>query len=282
MSYVPGVPNKNMPFDGTTTPDPLQFPHVAGQFGTRIVGERREIISSRAPLGAFESLYISGRAQFDGPIAGRFQIQDTLVLPRGTTSAPSIAYIGDLDTGIYSPGPGEVGFTANGITTVVSQPGAVQFSAPITTSAGDLVLNPAGGAVDFSGKAIINFSGFFSNPNYYDVVASAAVNTIGAVTADILTIGTVTNAAYNITAYVPCLTLDGVSRGAFTVVLSAKNVGGTVSVSTVQSNVARDTPIVTATVTFPVVGTDIIMRANGIVGQSIRWFGAAKITRVTL
>ena len=281
-TYTPGVPDINKQHDGTTPPDALQFPHVAGQFGTEVYINKRRIISSTAPMGVFDKLVVSKSALFDGPISGKLQLEDGLILPRGTATNPSIAYKGDLDTGIFSPGPGQVALTADGYASLIAQPTAVQMGAPITTAAGDLILNPAGGSVDFSGKAIINFSGFFSNPNYYDVVASVAVNTIGATTADILTINTIANAAYNITAYIPCLTLDGASRGSFSITLSAKNIGGTVTVSTVQSNSAIDTPILSAGVSFPISGADIIMRANGVGGQNIRWFGAAKITRVVL
>jgi len=66
-------------------------------------------------------------------------------VPAGTAAAPSIAFEGDSNTGIYSPGADQVAISTNGTSRLV-----VDASGNVT-SAGDLYANGTNGLVLFNG-----------------------------------------------------------------------------------------------------------------------------------
>lgn len=270
--------------NGTTAPpDPLAFPQVANQFTTTISSGIRSI--SGISLGKINgtALNISGNVIIGGSIISPIIAAGGLSLPRGSLATPSINFIEDPFVGIFSPASGQISLCADGLASLVVSSTAVQVAAPITTPSGNLILNPAGGAVDFSGKAIINFSGFATNPNYYDITAPNNIDTIGATTGVILTLATVPGAVYTLEAYVSCLSItDGTSAASFIQSAKAKNIGGVLTISTaMEINSSRD-PALTlgAAVAFVVNGTSIDLTAIGVAGQQIRWWGAVKIQRM--
>ena len=59
-----------------------------------------------------EDLDVNGHNIFDS--TGNVKINDAVVLPSGSASAPTIAFTGDIDTGIYSPGANQVAISTGG------------------------------------------------------------------------------------------------------------------------------------------------------------------------
>jgi hypothetical protein len=87
-----------------------------------------------------------------------------ICLDEGSPLKPSIAFINDDDTGIYQPGDGQVGFTSDGTPTVVISGSGIDTSVPITTPSGNLILNPAGPSIDFTGHNLINVGSIIVSP----------------------------------------------------------------------------------------------------------------------
>src|SRR5882762_4082454 len=87
----------------------------------------------------------------------------------GTVSLPGIAFTNELSTGIYRPATGKLGFTGVGVSLGTWNSAGLALGTPLTTTAGDLIINPVGSNVDFSGKTLVNVGGISSNPNRYEV-----------------------------------------------------------------------------------------------------------------
>lgn len=193
----------------------------------------------------------------------------------GTVLLPGIAFTDQLSTGIYRPGSGQVGISGSGTSIVLFSSGGIELqSGAVTTSAGDLVINPAGSNVDFSGKNLINVGGIFTNPNRYEVIG-AQVTTLDATPTVILTIPTV-SAAY--TALVDVAVASGTSSGSYSVRLQIKNTG-VATVNTMSIDRRFDAPINAAVLTVNTSGTDVRIIATGIAVTTIKWFSAATVTR---
>jgi hypothetical protein len=117
--------------------------------------------------------YIYGPINSTLTLAGGAQFGD------GSATAPSITFINDPDTGIYRDGSGAVSFTSNTNPTVTIGPN-LQTSVPITTPGGqNLVLNPSGPSVDFTGHSIINaiLPGSTALPRFQ--VSELEINVVG-------------------------------------------------------------------------------------------------------
>jgi hypothetical protein len=277
--------DRKLPNGNTAPPDPLAFPQVANQFTTTTSAGVRNIAGLTVGKITCTALTVSGNVDISGVIVSPIIAVGGLSIPRGALNAPSINVIGDPFVGIYSPAAGQIALCANGNPAAVASSSGLQISGQITTASGNLILNPAGGAVDFSGKAIINFSGFATNPNYYDITAPANVDTVGATTAQILVISTVPNSVYTLEAYASCLSVtDGTNSASFIQSCKAKNISGVLTISTeMEVNRSRDPPIATTcALSFVASGTNVILTATGVVGNTLRWWGAVKVQKITL
>lgn len=196
--------------------------------------------------------------------------------PDGTVSAPGIAFTSELSTGIYRPADGVLGFSGTGANlATLNSTGFTLSGQTISTVIGDLVLNPAGSNVDFSGKTLVNVGGISTNPNRYEIVGNE-VTTSDATPTVILSIPTV-NAAYN--AQCDVSVASGTSSGAQSMRLQIKNPSGTVTVNSMLKDRRFDTPLAAAVVNVVVVGTTVQLIAVGIAATTIKWLGAATITR---
>jgi hypothetical protein len=87
----------------------------------------------------------------------------TLVVPNATAATPSLVFTGDLDTGIWSPGPDEVAVSTNGF-----QRAVIDSSGDITIAGGGLI------KADFTNEIIPN------RTNFQTTTANATTN-VGAI-----------------------------------------------------------------------------------------------------
>lgn len=196
--------------------------------------------------------------------------------PDGTAGAPGIAFTSELSTGIYRPGSGVIGFSGLGASiATLNSTGLTLGGQTISTVAGDLVLNPAGSNVDFSGKTLVNVGGISTNPNRYEVVGTQ-VTTVDATPTVILSIPTV-NGVYN--AQCDVAVASGTSSGAQSIRVQIKNPAGTVTTSLMLSDRRFDVPIAAAVINVVVSGTTVQLIATGIAATTIKWLGAATVTR---
>jgi hypothetical protein len=241
----------------------------------------RQINGIKLPVIAGQKLNITGDAYIYGVVKTPLNLAHGIRFPDGTPIAPSIAFINDPDTGIYRAGDGSVNFTSNGTPTVQIGP-ALQTFVPITTDIGqNLVLNPSGPSVDFSGKTLINIAGISTDPNRYEEIG-ATVTTINATPTVGLSSSTISGAAYAVTIDVALANAtDGTSSGGFTVFTKAKNIGGTVSLVApyISSEYNLDPSLVGCTVTLAASGAFINTVVTGLAATTIRWRVVGTYTR---
>lgn len=264
-------------------PDPLVYSHVVDTYQTTFPNQAtRSANGIKANRMVADQLYITGDAWILGQLKSPITFAKGIVLPDGSLAEPALRFINDTDTGLYRAGSGTMTLVSNGQPLLTASPTSIIVSQQIATNAGNLVLNPAGGAVDFSGAALINFSGISTNPNYYPVTSSANVDTFGASTAVLLSITTNTDAVYTLEVSSSCLSLtDNTSAGSFIKTFRAQNIGGVVTISGfMESSRSRDPAILFADILTSVSGTTINVLASGVAGHNIRWFGGAYVTRM--
>lgn len=270
---------------GEGTNDQLQLTpeELMSIYGTSSPAGRIQINSVKAPTLYGDTLIVQGNVYIYGCIMTPLRLCAGIYFGDGTEAMPSIAFASDPSTGLYRAGPGLIGFTSGGVTDMIVGDGAVDMEAPITTTGGaNLVLNPSGGSVDFTGHTLINVGGISVNPNYYNVIAPASVTTTNAVPTVLLTIATVSNAVYQIAVTIAVADdTDSTSSAGFSISTVAKNVGGVVTLLApyTSDTQAIDAGLAGISVAFAASGTNITIVGTGLGATTIKWFSAAVITR---
>jgi hypothetical protein len=193
----------------------------------------------------------------------------------GSVGAPSITFTNDTDTGFYRPSAGAIGVSGSGANLLTISSAGLETDVPITTSAGNLVLNPAGSSVDFSGKTLVNVGGISTNPNRYEVIGTDTTTTDATPTV-ILTVP-LAAAGYNITIDVVYVT--GTSVATLNLVVQAKNTGAATATA-LTTYIREDAPLTSASATASASGTNVIVTAVGIAATTIKWQAVATVTRV--
>ncbi len=252
-------------------------------YGISAPAGNTQVNSVKAPSLYGDKLIIKGDAFIYGCIRTPLTLCSGIYFGDGTEDAPSITFANDPTTGLYRAGTGLIGFSSQGVTDVIIGGGAMQVDVPITTSGGsNLVLNPSGSSIDFSGKTLINIGGISSNPNRYEVIAPTTVITTNATPTTILTIPTVTGSAYTISVDVAAADVsDSISSAAYTINTKGKNLAGVASVIAPYTiyTPALDAALASSGVSFSASGSDIIVVAVGVAATTIKWQAAATITR---
>lgn len=238
-----------------------------------------QVNATKTKITSCDQLQCKGDAYIHGCIKPQLKLCDGILIPAGSVTSPSIGFIDDPDTGIYYIDPGQVAFTSNGTQTLAVGNGEVEFNAPITTNSGNLVINPAGPAVDLSGKDLINVGNISANANAYEVNSAAPVTTTNATPTVIATIPTTNDITYTITTSVAAAnSSDGTSNGAFFIRLKVKNIGGTVTVSApVSYSTTIDAALVGIAVAHSASGSNINIVATGLGGTTVKWFSNSRV-----
>lgn len=243
-------------------------------FGTSIAGNKQQINGIRLPIISGDVLSISGDAYIYGKIRTPLQLDGGLQFGFGSTAQPSITFDGDNNTGLFRAADGVIGFATNGVQTLSVGPTAVEIGQPLTTQSGqNLVLNPSGGSIDMSGKTLINVGGISVNANRYEVVGIETAGINGTTT--ILDIPTVSNAVYNILFDV--VGAANPNSAIFKVLIMAKNIAGTITITAVQQDWSREGTLATSTVAATVSGINV--RISVTAGVVAKWLAAARVTR---
>jgi len=104
-----GSPFTHLPIDVINTPTSF-YSYIPAPGGRATITARIESIRQRTihPSGIFATHFT---AAIDRPPLGTGQV----VVPLGSTGAPSYTFIGDLNTGVFSPGADSIGFSTAGI-----------------------------------------------------------------------------------------------------------------------------------------------------------------------
>lgn len=106
------------------------------------------------PRVCADHVYCAGDIHVYGAFKTPLRLDYGFAFGNGTEASPSIAFTDDPPTGIYRPGAGEIGLSCGGTGSVVIRAGG-----EITTPTGNLVLNPAGPAIDLRNKILLNVGG---------------------------------------------------------------------------------------------------------------------------
>jgi hypothetical protein len=147
----------------------------------------------------------------------------------------------------------------------------------VLTAPGDLVVNPVGDLV-LEETTVIQTAGTL--PGGQLVTSVNNVQTVGAVTADIVTIAT--NTGLNGTSY----TLTGLITGGaavgdgllFSFFARAKNILGVVTAfSPVMVAQSTDAALNTASISVIASGLNVVVRVNGVAGKTINWCGKFEV-----
>jgi hypothetical protein len=253
---------------------------VLGILGVTVPNGNAQINSVHVPLVNCNKLIVNGDVFISGFIRTVLKLSYGISFPDGSASAPSISFTSDPTSGIYYTGSG-VGFTSGGVNKMTVGPD-VTMNAPITTDGGaNLILNPSGSAIDFSGKALINFSGISTNANRYEVVAPATVTTLNATPTLLYNVPTVIGSAYLMTTDVVAANVtDGSSIATFTLSSMVKNIGGVITISTPLSISSSINPTLAgADITHSSSGINVTVIVTGKAATTIKWFGATNVTR---
>lgn len=204
----------------------------------------------------------------------------TVALDDGSVIAPSLYFTNSPQTGIYRNG-NSVGFTSGGVQTLSVGSTIIASSTITSPPAQNLSINSSTGVIDFNGATLTNVAGITSNPNRYEVIASAPVTTINATPTTLYVIPTITNAAYTLSSTIACVdNTDNTSTAGLIVSAKGKNIGGVITVSaTMELNTAIDAPLTGIQVVHTASGSNIAVTVTGLVGHNLKWFGATNVTR---
>lgn len=271
-------PVQNIP--SPNDPNVLQKIEISETFGQSTPAGDRQINSVIAPIVSGHVLNITGNSYLYGPVQTQIIATNGILVPDGSQTAPSIGFISEPNTGIYHTA-GTISFTSNG-GGVVSVGPELDIAVPITTPGGqNLVIDPSGPSIDFTGHSLINVASVTTDPNHYELVGGTVITT-NATPAVGLSIATDTNASYVVSADITCANVtDGTSSAGFIVHSRGKNIAGVVSVISPYINSASspDLSLVGSTVTFSTSGTNITILVQGIAATTIKWRVAASVTR---
>lgn len=227
------------------------------------------------------SLFIEGETHLDDTYVRRLFLEEALVLPNGSESAPSLSFASDTTTGFYRDGSGGIGFSVAGSNSL-SLDSVAAFAVPISSPPGqDLVIDSSSGIVDFSNNTLINVAGISANPNYYIVYAPGTVTTTNAALTLLFNVPVTMNSAFLVSTDISVAnSSDNLSTAAFTIVTKAKNIGGIVTFGATTTLVSSiDAGLIGITVAYGVAAMNLTVNVTGLAATTIKWFGAATVTR---
>lgn len=133
----------------------IPYRELISNFGTTVPEGNIQVNSVKTPRVSTSELYCSGDARVYGAFKNIINAQKGVSLSDGTITNPSLTFASDMSTGIYKPATSTIGFTTDGVQHMYINPSGVVIDNQITTSSGDLILNPAGGHIDLAGNALI-------------------------------------------------------------------------------------------------------------------------------
>jgi hypothetical protein len=253
---------------------------VMGILGVSVPNGVAQINSIRTGIVSCKTLYVTENIWLIGALQTPLNITN-LYLSDGSMSSPSLAYSSDASTGMYYTGGG-LGFTVGGIPRLTVD-STITINAPITTSGGqDLVLNPSGSNIDFTGHNIVNVGSIVTNPNRYEVVAPVTIITTTTADTIIYNIPTVINSSYIIiTEIIATDVTSGTQSAGFSLMTKVNNISGVVTVLQPSTNITKiiDVPLAGMLVRYATSGSNVTLVANGLAGITIKWFGASSVTR---
>lgn len=164
--------------DSTSDKLTVTFDELLTNFGKSAPVGDAQVNSVKTNRGSFVNINCTGDAFIGGKFRGPLRAYRGLILTDGSATHPAFIFEDDSDTGFYRSASGKITFVSNGQQVFEIGPSIVVDS-PITTTSGNLVLNPAGPNIDLSGKTLINAGGItvtVGNPN--DVIVNDSLGVL--------------------------------------------------------------------------------------------------------
>lgn len=229
--------------------------HVVINNGSGVLSSEAQLAVSRGGTGQ----------DFSGVGAGL----NVVTITSGVASASTVATTAATpNTIVLRDGSGNIAVSGLSLTTLTVS--------TITTSAGDLTINPVGD-VQFGTNALLFQSTTVAGGNA--LTANANVQTTNATPTTIYTMATVSGGATG-TTYLCRLAIaladvtGGSNTGTYVAHFKAKNIGGTITVSSIVSNISiLDGGLTATAITTAVSGSDVLIRVTGIAATTINWNG---------
>lgn len=113
----------------------------------------------RASLLSTDVIYCTGDTFLQGLIRTPLRLTKGILFPDGDSNNPSIAFDSNHNTGVYKTVNDQLSLTAGGTPQLNIGTSGIQLNNQITTLSGNLILNPAGPSIDFTGHSIIGLNG---------------------------------------------------------------------------------------------------------------------------
>ena len=142
--------------------DLLSIPYselVHNSFGTSAPRGNKQVNSTKTNMISTRQIYCDGNVRINGYVEGALKLMNSIHLFDGTVDLPGLSYLNSQNTGFYRTLAGQVGVSVNGVSQILFGPNQVVIDQQITTSTGNLSLNPAGPYIDLNGKTLINAGG---------------------------------------------------------------------------------------------------------------------------
>jgi len=142
--------------------DLLSIPYselVHNSFGTSAPRGNKQVNSTKTNMISTRQIYCDGNVRINGYVEGVLKLMNSIHLFDGTVDLPGLSYLNSQNTGFYRTLAGQVGVSVNGVSQILFGPNQVVIDQQITTSTGNLSLNPAGPYIDLNGKTLINAGG---------------------------------------------------------------------------------------------------------------------------
>jgi hypothetical protein len=157
---------------------------------------------------------------------------------------------------------------------------ATAVQTPTISSVGDLTISPAGGDI-FLQTSILHLTPVgIAGGDTYRVTGN--VETVGAVTAAVVSVTTATNRVYGLKVNVAVGSTLG-HGGQYTCNVRAKNIGGVVTLGAVLlKSQSRDAAIDTSDITVTAAGASVFVNGVGVVGATLRWAATVDVVEQTI
>lgn len=126
--------------------------------------------SGRAEIGLMGDAGLALKVSADGaawtealradPATGRVQLPQGGQVAPGSAGAPGLGFLGDADTGLFRPGPDQLGFAAGGVPRAVLSAAGLQLDVPLTgTAVSESALDTTAGRLARVGYAGLGLTG---------------------------------------------------------------------------------------------------------------------------
>lgn len=257
---------------------------------TKVSGGKVIVLGIKAPHISAQTAYVQDSINLQGKVNIAQGFLGSSSLPDGNENEPSLAFKSNPTIGICKNYNG-ISIVSGGASLMDVNNSGVSFHVPInfdnlkvnqiSTTTGDLIINPAGANIDFQGKNLINVGSVTSNVNYYTISQTNIVtvnnsptiifsipvnnNSTGAINYDIINGDNANN------------------TGNYTGNVRYKNISGVVGISLSYNTGKFVDPLLDNTfIAIGVVTNNIVFYANGLLNTNIKWSGIANVNTQTI